>query len=196
MTQRVAWCATLLVAGACAVAGAADPRWILDFKAPDAARRWQAVNDGVMGGVSEGRFRLAPEGAMEFSGRLSLENNGGFASVRSRGTDLGLVAGDSLVVRARGDGREYLVNLTVRSGRMAFAYRAPLPTIDGEVTETTLPLADFVPTSFGRPVRGMGPVNPREVTSVGFMLSDGRPGEFRLTIEAIGVLPAGDGAGR
>ena len=50
------------------------------FTAPDAAKTWQAVNDGVMGGVSDGRFRITADQTMEFFGTLSLENNGEFAS--------------------------------------------------------------------------------------------------------------------
>ena len=86
-------------------------RPLLDFAAPDAAQRWQAVNDGVMGGVSDGRFRMTADRTMEFFGRLSLENNGGFASVRTKPTNFNIHAGDTLVVRVKGDGREYVLNL-------------------------------------------------------------------------------------
>jgi hypothetical protein len=37
-----------------------------------------------MGGVSEGKFKITDKKTMEFFGTLSLENNGGFASVRTR----------------------------------------------------------------------------------------------------------------
>ena len=77
-------------------------RPLLDFAGPDAAQRWQAVNDGVMGGVSDGRFRMNPDRTMEFFGRLSLENNGGFASVRTKPTNFNIHAGDTLVVRVKG----------------------------------------------------------------------------------------------
>jgi len=61
-----------------------DTRRILfDFKGVDAAREWQSINDGVMGGVSEGNFKITEHKTLEFFGRLSLENNGGFASVRT-----------------------------------------------------------------------------------------------------------------
>ena len=58
-----------------------EARTLFDFAKPDAAQAWQPVNDGVMGGVSDGRFRITDRGTMEFLGTLSLENNGGFASV-------------------------------------------------------------------------------------------------------------------
>ena len=50
------------------------------FESTEAAAGWQAVNDGVMGGVSDGRFRVTEGQTLEFYGTLSLENNGGFAS--------------------------------------------------------------------------------------------------------------------
>ena len=63
-----------------------------DFTGPEAAGKWQAVNDGVMGGVSDGRLRITPVKTLEFFGTLSLENNGGFASVRTKPTDLDVKA--------------------------------------------------------------------------------------------------------
>jgi NADH dehydrogenase [ubiquinone] 1 alpha subcomplex assembly factor 1 len=165
-------------------------RPLFEFTGPEAAQQWQAVNDGVMGGVSDGRFRITPDTTMEFSGTLSLENNGGFASVRSKPTDLDVQAGDAIVVRVKGDGRQYVLNLYTKSRRMAFSYRAPLPTKQGEWTEVSVPIAEFIPTAFGRRVQGMGPVQPDQIVGLGFMLSDKKPGPFTLEIKSVGVLRA------
>ena len=48
---------------------------LVDFAAPDADQRWQAVNDGVMGGISDGRLRITDNTTLDFFGTLSLENN-------------------------------------------------------------------------------------------------------------------------
>ena len=163
-------------------------RPLFDFAGPEAAQQWQAVNDGVMGGVSDGRFRIAPDKIMEFFGTLSLENNGGFASVRTKPADVDINAGDTIVVRVKGDGREYVLNLYTKSRRMAFSYRAPLPTEEDTWTEVSVPLADFVPTSFGRQVQGMGPVEPDQITSIGFMLSDKKAGPFKMQVEWVKTM--------
>jgi monofunctional biosynthetic peptidoglycan transglycosylase len=163
---------------------------LLDFVGPDAAQKWQAVNDGVMGGVSEGRFKITADKTMEFSGRLSLENNGGFASVRTKLTNFDIRGGDTLVVRVKGDGREYVLNIYTKSRRMAFSYRAPLPTTRDEWTEVSVPLDEFIPTSFGNRVQGMGPVEPDQINSLGFMLSDKKPGPFKLEVEWMKITPA------
>jgi monofunctional biosynthetic peptidoglycan transglycosylase len=165
-------------------------RPLFDFAGPDAAQKWQSVNDGVMGGVSDGRFRLTEAKTLEFFGRLSLENNGGFASVRTRPTELDIKADDTIVVRVKGDGREYVLNIYTKSRRMAFSYRASLPTTKDEWTEVRVPLQDFIPTAFGRRVQGMGPVEPDQINGLGFMLSDKKAGPFQMQVEWVKVLRA------
>jgi len=160
---------------------------VLDFAAPEAAQKWQAVNDGVMGGVSDGRFRITDTGTLEFFGTLSLENNGGFTSVRTKPTELDIKAGYTIVVRVKGDGRDYMLNLYTKSRRRAFSYKAPLPTTKDEWTEVRVPLADFIPTAFGRRVQGMGPVKPSQINSLGFMLADKKPGKFQMQVDWVKV---------
>jgi putative membrane-bound dehydrogenase-like protein len=179
--------AAMLLIASCGRVLAADGRVIADFAGPESAARWQAVNDGVMGGVSEGRFRITAAKTLEFFGTLSLENNGGFASVRTRPADLGIRPGDTIVVRVKGDGREYVLNLYTTSRRMAFSYRTPLPTTKDEWRELRVPVSEFIPTAFGRRVAGMGPVVPAEINGVGFMLSDKKPGAFALEVEWVRV---------
>jgi NADH dehydrogenase [ubiquinone] 1 alpha subcomplex assembly factor 1 len=163
---------------------------LFDFAGPDAAQKWQAVNDGVMGGVSDGRFNITDDKTLQFSGTLSLKNNGGFASVRTKPTDFNIKAGDVIVARVKGDGREYVLNLYTKSRQMAFSYRAPLPTTKDEWTEVSVPLEEFIPTAFGRRVQGMGPVEPSQINGLGFMLSDKKPGMFTMQVESVSVLRA------
>ncbi len=165
---------------------------LFDFAQPDAGAAWQPVNDGVMGGVSKGRFEISEAGTMVFNGTLSLENNGGFASVRSQRKSLGLTTGDTLLIRLKGDGRDYLLNLYVPSLRIAYSYRAPLPTTADQWIEVKIPLADCAATSFGEPVPGSGPVDPTTINSIGFMLADKKPGPFQLEIAWVKVMRGSD----
>ena len=162
---------------------------LLDFTGSEAAEKWQAVNDGVMGGVSDGRFKVTPEKTLEFFGNLSLENNGGFASVRTKPADFDIKAGDTLVIRVKGDGRDYVLNIYTQSRRMAFSYRAPLPTTKDEWQEVEIPLADFIPTAFGRRVQGMGPVEPDQINGLGVMLSDKKPVPFKMEVDWVKITP-------
>ena len=167
-----------------------QPRTLFDFSKPDAAQAWQPVNDGVMGGVSDGRFKITDQGTMEFFGTLSLENNGGFASVRSRRSDFGLKPDETLLIRLRGDGREYLLNLYLPSLQIAYSYRAAIPTKAGEWIEVKIPIKDCYATSFGQKVPNAGPVDASKVNSIGFMLSDKKAGPFKLEIAWVKVVEA------
>lgn len=157
------------------------PDVLFDFTRPAAAMEWQTVNDGVMGGVSEGRFEVTAN-TLTFFGTLSLENNGGFASVRTKAKQLGLQDGDTLIARIRGDGREYSLNLYVDKPRMAFSYRATVPTKKDTWLEVKVPLDRFEATSFGRVVEDAGPVKPEEVHAIGFLIGDKRAGPFKLEV--------------
>ncbi|QDU29560.1 Complex I intermediate-associated protein 30 (CIA30) [Anatilimnocola aggregata] len=160
---------------------------LFDFTGADATKDWQTVNDGVMGGVSEGKFQITDKKTMEFSGTLSLANNGGFASVRTKAKKLGLEKGDTLVAKVKGDGREYHMNLSVPTFQIAYNYRAVFQTKKDEWIEVKLPLDKFEATSFGQVVKNAGQVKPTSVNGLGFMLSDKKAGPFKLEIESIKV---------
>ena len=163
------------------------PQPLFDFTGADVAKDWKAVNDGVMGGVSEGKFTITDRKTLEFFGTLSLANSGGFASVRTKAKTLGLENGDTLVAKVRGDGREYSLNLYLAKPLIAFSYRATVQTKKGEWVEIEVPLDTFEATSFGRPVEDAGPVDPNGVNALGFMVSDKKAGPFKLEVEWVKV---------
>ena len=169
---------------------AEEEQVLFDFRKPTAAQQWRTVNDGVMGGVSDGKFKIANE-KMVFFGTLSLENNGGFASVRSRPTEVNLKAGDSVVTRVRGDGREYRLNLYVPRDFGRYSYRQNFKTKKDEWVEVSLPIDKFVATWRGRTFPDQK-LDPSKVNSVGFLLADKKAGPFTLEVDWIKVQ---DGAG-
>ena len=166
-----------------------DGRVLYDFAGRDAAKAWVNVNDGVMGGVSDGRFKISDNKTMEFYGALSLENNGGFASVRSRPTKVNLKAGDSVAARVRGDGREYTFNLYVPRDFGRYSFRQTFKSKQGKWIEVSLPVGKFVATFHGR-VFPDQKLDPSKVNSVGFLLADKKAGPFKLEVDWIKVTKA------
>jgi NADH dehydrogenase [ubiquinone] 1 alpha subcomplex assembly factor 1 len=162
---------------------------LFQFRQASDLAGWQIVNDGVMGGRSNSQAALAKtesgEVAMRFSGNLSLENNGGFASVRSRpsGT-LGLQSGSTILLRVKGDGRRYTFNLYTPDRRTAFSYQMEFNTQAGQWMEVRLPVDKFVAHSFGRPIPSMK-LTPSQVQSVGVLLGDKISGPFELLIDEV-----------
>ena len=92
------------------------------------------------------------------------------------------------MARVRGDGREYQLNLYTSERMRAFSYRAPVKTRSGEWIDVRIALDRFEATSFGRVIRGAGPVDPRSVTSIGFLLAEKTPGPFSLEVASIEVI--------
>ncbi len=161
---------------------------LFDFQKAEAAKDWQTINDDVMGGVSEGHFQITENGTLEFFGTLSLENNGGFASVRTTARNLGLQEGDALLVRLRGDGREYSMNVYVSTPLVAFSYRAAIETQRDEWLEIELPLEECVATRFGKLLPDAPPVDPKEINGLGFLLGDKKSGPFQVEVDWIRVV--------
>ena len=114
----------------------------------DAAAGWSVVNDTVMGGVSTGRLAW-DDGALVFTGELSLDNNGGFASVRSPLVDPAAAAGwaerTGLAVEAQGDGRAWTVE--VRTDTEDGGWIAAISTSPDGITAVELPWATFEPVT-------------------------------------------------
>jgi len=164
---------------------------IFAFQTANNTAAWQVVNDDVMGGVSRSSFHLT-NGVAVFRGEVSLENNGGFASVRSLPARHDLAGCDAFVIRVRGDGRRYKFTARTDPSFDSAIYQAVFTTRKDEWEEHRLPLKQFVPTFRGRGLSGEPPLDPTKVTSVGFLISDKQSGAFRLEvawIKAVKPLP-------
>lgn len=155
---------------------------LFDFSATADEPAWIAVNDGVMGGVSRGGAKLI-DGSLHFRGALSLENNGGFSSIRSGGPTRDLSAAKVIVLRVKGDGRTYRLQLATNAEfrRSRISYQAEFPTKAGEWTEVAVPLAALVPQFRGQKLSGP-PLDRTRIEEIGLSLADGNPGAFALEI--------------
>jgi monofunctional biosynthetic peptidoglycan transglycosylase len=171
----------------------ADPasdKVLFDFTVPTNSPAWQVVNDDVMGGISTSRFEFLTNSAV-FTGVVSLENNGGFASVRSLPVRENLTGLDAFVIRVRGDGRRYKFTVRTETGFDTPIYQRVFPTKRGEWVEHRLPFKDFIPTFRGRVLTDVPPLNPAKVSSLGFLISDKQDGPFRLEIASILAVSQG-----
>ena len=155
----------------------------------DDGRVWQVVNDGVMGGVSRSEMQYTAAGTGRFTGTLSLENSGGFASVRTALPPGCLAADRGLQLRVRGDGRTYQLRLRVDDRFDGVAYRSLFTTRDQEWQTISLEFAGFQPTFRGRILDNVPPLDPARIHQLAFMLADKTPGPFALEIEFVQAMP-------
>jgi monofunctional biosynthetic peptidoglycan transglycosylase len=160
---------------------------IYDFNDPEAVGDWEAICDVVMGGISSGRIEATAAGSMLFEGVVSLENNGGFASIRSQPRSRDLGAYDGVIIRVRADGKRYKLNLKTDSSFDGIMYRVSFDTKDGEWQELRFPFSDFRASFRGRFVPDAPPLDPGRITTVGLLISDKQEGPFRMEVAWIGA---------
>jgi hypothetical protein len=169
-----------------------DERIVFDFDGAASSGKWISVNDEVMGGVSEGAAHITDDGILRFTGRISLENNGGFASIVARTGSMDLSAYDELLIRVRGDDKRCAISLqtdyTIMGGAYYFFFQAK----EGDWQEIRAPLSDFRARSFGSPLGQAPPLNARDVRELGFMISDKQKGPYRIEVDWIKVVKSAD----
>jgi len=160
---------------------------LLDFNDAGNVAAWTTVNDPVMGGRSTSTVAFG-DGGLVFSGTLSLENNGGFASARGPDNpDIGRKAAGatSLLVRALGDGKTYV--LRVGAGGQPWSYIQRFATEAGVQRIYELPVAGFQPVGMRLDPAPNAPqvLDPSRISQVSVYILDKQQGPFALTIRGI-----------
>ena len=164
------------------------PRILIDFSVPANVALWSPIDDAVMGGLSQSRLDHDAAGHAVFSGAVSLERNGGFASVRFSALDLGAPGATAYLLEIRGDGQRYKLNLRTDEAFDGVNYQASFVAPPGGWTSLSLPLSDFQPTFRGRPVPNAPPLDPGRVRQIGLMIADRQVGPFTLALRSISTV--------
>ncbi len=162
---------------------------IFSFDDQRIASAWDPIGDVVMGGVSVGRMESAA-GYAVFTGRVSFENEGGFASVRSETGHYDLGTYEGLILRVRGDGKRYKLNLRTDERFDGIVYQARFETVPSEWIEVRIPFSDFFPAFRGIRVNDAPPLDTRHIRSFGLLISDRQEGPFRLEIARLSAYAA------
>lgn len=152
---------------------------------------WKVVDDGVMGGLSKGNLSFSEDGILRFSGELSLENNGGFSSLRTGDLNLDLAGSEGLVIRVKGDGRTYQMRISTdaRFRGMEVSFMAGFATKKGEWTEVRVPFASFVGSWRGTMLKDEV-FNPAKISRLGLLLGDKKAGPFSMEVDWIRAYSA------
>ncbi len=125
------------------------PIIIFDFSKQADVKNWFVVDDVVMGGESAGTFTRNAAGHGVFKGAVSLENNGGFSSVRYQlPKKLAITGKNKAVIKLKGDGKMYQFRIKPDSSTY-YSYIATFPTT-GAWQEISIPLATMYPSFRGR----------------------------------------------
>ncbi len=159
---------------------------LLDFEKAEAGPKWFSVDDGVMGGISKGLVDIK-HGSLHFRGDLSLENNGGFSSIRTSG-DYDFSGKKTIILRVKGDGRTYQLRLATdaRYRGSAVSYGTEFATETAKWIEVKIPIEALSPSWRGRMLDGPA-LDLSNVEEIGILIGDKKAGAFSLEIDWVAV---------
>lgn len=155
----------------------------IDFGTEKVTTGWMSVNDSVMGGRSQGGISFT-EDALVFQGNLSLENNGGFSSIRTNWGNYDLSKYKKIIIRVQGDGRKYGFVLSTASRFYLPNHKFEFSGKKGEWTTIEMPLKDFHEEVMGRKTGDLIQEETlQRIIRMGIILADKQAGSFKLEID-------------
>ena len=155
---------------------------LYDFKKDADLNDWRIVDDGVMGGRSNGNFSITKEGHGLFEGTISLENNGGFSSVRHECNPADVSEFTQLCIRLKGDGKPYQVRIKQNKDQ-SYSYVAPFET-SGDWETIAIDLKDFYPSFRGQRLRRPN-FSHDTIEEIVFLFGNKKEESFSLLLDKI-----------
>jgi NADH dehydrogenase [ubiquinone] 1 alpha subcomplex assembly factor 1 len=149
---------------------------IFDFNKNSSNNNWEIINDGVMGGLSQGRFSIDNEGNGVFEGAISLENNGGFSSLRHAFKKI------NVSIRLKGDKKAYQFRIKDKNASY-FSYITTFET-SGDWQTIDIKLTDLYPSYRGRKLN-LPNFSSDSFEEIVFLIGNKKNESFKLLLDKI-----------
>ena len=169
-------------------------KMLFDFSHSIARKPWQAIDDRVMGGISQSELVAVTEEFVmmaAFRGSVSQQNNGGFCSIRAPVRSITPPTSEHVWIECRNGGQWgttlYALNLRTSDRFDGISYRASFTPYES-LARFELATVEFAPVFRGRAVPDAPALKLADVQQIGLMVADGQSGPFELIISAIGVI--------
>lgn len=159
-----------------------DSAILFDASNANELKNWYVVDDGVMGGVSQGNLKLNDQGAAQFYGTVRLENNGGFSSVRHSFDSKDVSSFTSVVLVVKGDGKPYQFRIK-RDADQRYSYINSFTT-SGDWETIKLPFDGFYPGFRGNTLNKPN-YSGDSMEEIAILIGNKRKEEFSLEISKI-----------
>jgi NADH dehydrogenase [ubiquinone] 1 alpha subcomplex assembly factor 1 len=114
---------------------------------------------------------------------VSLENNGGFASLRSPTNDYDFSNCAGFFIKVKGDGKTYSLSFRQKKYFTGYNYNLRFKTEKDQWQIIKLPFNDFKLKYYGREVSDFNPPDTKEIKQLSILISDRQQGPFKLEIE-------------
>jgi hypothetical protein len=174
----------LLILFTLSLSNESNKKEIYAFTAQSKVNEWRIVNDDVMGGISESSIACTAAGHGLFSGHVSMENNGGFASIQLN-TRIQLAKEQKyIVLRIKGDGKAY--EFRMKSEISQYESYVHSFATSGEWQTIKLPISEFYPQFRGRRLNSLN-FNFNTIEQVSFLIANKQEEDFKLWIDRIDI---------
>ena len=155
---------------------------IFDFKENSNLNNWQIVDDVVMGGRSQGNFKINEFGNGVFYGNVSLENNGGFSSLRYQFDKKDISSFSKIVLRVKGEGKKY--QFRIKNKIQDYYYFVIEFETSKNWQEIELEISDMYPAFRGRRLN-MNNFSSDFIEEIRFLIGNKKNQSFQLEIDKI-----------
>jgi Complex I intermediate-associated protein 30 (CIA30). len=162
-----------------------NSKMIFDFNKEVAIQDWNVVDDVVMGGMSSSQFNINAEGFGVFKGNISLENNGGFSSVRYQFKKTEVTKYTKIRIRLKGDGKNYQFRVKDNSSNY-YSYIATFSTTN-EWQDVDITLKDMYPSFRGRRLNTPN-FSHDFIEQIVFLIGNKKNENFKLIIDTIELI--------
>ena len=159
-----------------------SPYIIFDFTESSQLQNWRITNDVVMGGKSNSKFILDENGNGQFTGNVSLENNGGFCLLSYYFDPIQVKSFTKISIRLKGDSKNYQFRLKEKSNQY-YSYVYSFKT-NGDWEEIEIPLKEMKPMFRGRKVDKSN-FSEIDFEEIGFLIGNKKNESFKLLIDKI-----------
>jgi hypothetical protein len=146
--------------------------------------RWRIVNDDVMGGLSSSKA-IVKDDKIVFAGNVSLENNGGFASLRSPVKDYNFEKFVGLEIKIKGDGKRYSFSMKETTYFNGYFYTSTFETKKDEWIVVQIPFDQLKLYYFGQETNSNKKIPLNNIKEISLLIGDKQAGEFKAEIDYI-----------
>ena len=159
---------------------------LFEFNPKSNIQNWRIVDDVVMGGRSNGNFKLNDASYGEFYGEVSLENNGGFSMVQHTFNTKNVAPFNKVSIKLKGDGKTYQFRVkTSNSDYYSYVYAFKTT---GEWQTINIPFEQLRPAFRGRTLK-KPPYPGNEIAMIAILIGNKKAESFKLEIAHIILKP-------
>lgn len=158
---------------------------LFDFNEKTNPLEWRIIDDVVMGGISDGKFKIDENGNGVFFGNVSTENNGGFSSVRYQMNTKDISGFSKVNIRLKGDGKNYQFRIKDDINSY-YSYITTFKT-SGEWETVTLNLKDLYPSFRGQTLN-LPNFDGKFLEEIVFLIGNKKDESFELKLDKIELI--------